>query len=143
MRTNAPSACCQAGTSALPTPSAPYFATRGLEDGSRRGQYDIVGRRPQEIDGQARDPTAQFGQGVGVVKLPSMVADAYVASGRLVNATPGWSPPSGIVHAVFPTRRGLLPSVRGLIDHLAAQYAALKATEDRKVEPGDISDNGT
>ena len=52
--------------------------------------------------------------GVGVVKLPSMVADEHIASGKLVDVVPGWTPRGGIVHAVFPTRRGLLPSVRGL-----------------------------
>ncbi len=61
--------------------------------------------------------------GVGVVKLPSMVADEHIASGRLVNVTPGWAPRGGIVHAVFPTRRGLLPSVRSLIDFLASEYS--------------------
>lgn len=67
--------------------------------------------------------------GVGVVKLPSMVADDHIASGALVNVTPGWKPPGGIVHAVFPSRRGLLPSVRGLIDFLAAEYAALHLSD--------------
>jgi DNA-binding transcriptional LysR family regulator len=64
-------------------------------------------------------------EGVGVVKLPSMVVDPHIASGKLVNVTPGWAPRGGIVHAVFPTRRGLLPSVRSFIDFLAAEYAAL------------------
>lgn len=61
--------------------------------------------------------------GVGVVKLPSMVADDHIASGKLVSVTPDWTPVEGIVHAVFPSRRGLLPSVRTLLDHLAAEYA--------------------
>lgn len=60
--------------------------------------------------------------GVGVVKLPTMVVDADLKAGRLVDLLPGWSPPSGIVHAVFPTRRGLLPSVRTLIDFLSDAY---------------------
>ncbi len=62
--------------------------------------------------------------GVGVVKLPSMVVDPHIAAGTLVNLTPEWAPPSGLVQAVFPSRRGLLPSVRSFIDHLAAAYAA-------------------
>ena len=66
-------------------------------------------------------------EGVGVAKLPSMVADEHIASGRLLHLVPAWAPRSGIVHAVFPTRRGLLPSVRGLIDFLAAEYAARQA----------------
>ena len=40
---------------------------------------------------------------------------------------------SRIVHAVFPSRRGLLPSVRGLLDHLAAEYAALETAEGVRV----------
>ena len=64
-------------------------------------------------------------EGVGVVKLPSMVVDEHVASGRLVNLVPEWTARSGIVYAAFPTRRDLLPSVRSLIDFLASEYAAL------------------
>jgi DNA-binding transcriptional LysR family regulator len=64
-------------------------------------------------------------EGVGVAKLPSMVADEHIASGRLVHLLPAWTPRAGIVHAVFPSRRGLLPSVRALLDFLAAAYAAL------------------
>ena len=67
-------------------------------------------------------------EGVGVVKLPSMVVDAHIASGRLVEVVPDWTARGGIVHAVFPTRRGLLPSVRGFIDFLATEYAALPAS---------------
>lgn len=65
--------------------------------------------------------------GVGVVQLPSMVADSRVATGDLVDILPDWSPTSGIVHAVFPSRRGLLPSVRALIDFLAAEFAVQPA----------------
>jgi DNA-binding transcriptional LysR family regulator len=32
---------------------------------------------------------------------------------------PDWDTPQGIVHLVFPTRRGLLPAVRAFIDFLA------------------------
>lgn len=57
--------------------------------------------------------------GVGVVQLPLMVVDKDLAEGRLVNICPEWVPRPGIVHAVFPSRRGVLPSVRALIDFLA------------------------
>jgi DNA-binding transcriptional LysR family regulator len=39
-------------------------------------------------------------------------------AGRLVQLLPGWSPPEGIVHAVFASRRGLVPAVRAFLDHL-------------------------
>ena len=44
-------------------------------------------------------------------------------AGRLVHVLPQWQPRSGIVHAVFPSRRGLLPSVRTLLDFLARECA--------------------
>lgn len=62
--------------------------------------------------------------GVGVAQLPSIVIDTDIESGALIDILPGWRPRSGIVHVVFPTRRGLLPAVRGLVDHLVDEYAA-------------------
>jgi len=64
--------------------------------------------------------------GVGVVKLPAIVVDDHIASGELVDVTPQWAPRGGIVHAVFPSRRGLLPSVRSFIDFLAEEYEQLR-----------------
>ncbi len=64
--------------------------------------------------------------GVGVVKLPSMVVEPELAAGRLVALMPDWRPRSGIVHVVFASRRGLLPSVRRFIDFLAEEYAQLE-----------------
>lgn len=64
--------------------------------------------------------------GVGIAQLPHMVAGRWLASGEMVEVLPGWRPRSGIIHAVFPTRRGLLSSVRQLIDHLATEYASLE-----------------
>lgn len=63
--------------------------------------------------------------GIGVVQLPTMMVDRDLAAGSLVDVLPEWRPRAGIVHAVFPSRRGLLPAVRGLIDHLAAGFARL------------------
>lgn len=62
-------------------------------------------------------------QGVGIVQLPDMVTDASLARGELVDILADWAPQSGIIQAVFPSRRGLLPSVRALIDFLATEYA--------------------
>ena len=62
--------------------------------------------------------------GVGVVQLPTIVVDAAIASGDLVDVFPKWTTEVGITQAVFPSRRGLLPSVRTFIDFLANEYAA-------------------
>ncbi|CAG9258796.1 Transcriptional regulator, LysR family [Paraburkholderia unamae] len=58
-------------------------------------------------------------KGVGVVQLPFMVVENELEKGALVDVVPGWKPKGGLVHAVFPSRRGLLPAVRLLIDYLA------------------------
>ncbi|MNM87621.1 HTH-type transcriptional regulator DmlR [compost metagenome] len=63
--------------------------------------------------------------GVGVAQLPTMIVREALGDGRLKHVVPEWAPPKEIIHAVFPSRRGLLPSVRLFIDHLAASFAAL------------------
>jgi DNA-binding transcriptional LysR family regulator len=59
-------------------------------------------------------------RGVGIVQLPHMVVDKDLQEGRLLDIMPRWVPQAGLVQVVFPSRRGLLPSVRALIDYLAA-----------------------
>lgn len=74
--------------------------------------------------------------GVGIVRLPTMVIGDSFETGKLVDVMPGWTPRGGIVHAVFPSRRGLLPSVRSFIDFLAAEYAsAASAAKARARHP--------
>jgi DNA-binding transcriptional LysR family regulator len=41
-------------------------------------------------------------------------------------AGPDWPPRREIIHVVYPSRRGQLPAVRTLIDHLAERFAALE-----------------
>lgn len=61
-------------------------------------------------------------RGVGIAQLPCIVVEEDLKAGTLIDIIPGWAPKSGIVHAVFPSRRGLLPSVRLLIDYLATHF---------------------
>jgi len=63
--------------------------------------------------------------GVGVVQLPAMMVRDELVSGELVHVIPGWAPPREIIHAVFASRRGLLPAVRALVEHLADRFAEL------------------
>lgn len=57
--------------------------------------------------------------GVGIASLPDDVCAVQLESGELVRILPDWETPRGIVHLVFASRRGLLPSVRAVIDFLA------------------------
>lgn len=62
--------------------------------------------------------------GLGIVQLPLLTVRHELARGELIHLLPQWSLPREIIHLVYPSRRGLLPSVRKLIDHLAECFAA-------------------
>jgi len=62
-------------------------------------------------------------RGVGVCQFPTFIVQDDLKAGRLVEVLPDWAPRAGVVYAAFPTRRGLLPSVRALLDFLAESYA--------------------
>jgi len=63
--------------------------------------------------------------GLGIAQLPDSVVRDDLASGALERVLPQWNTPQGILHLVFPTRRGLLPAVRAFIDFLAERMPAL------------------
>jgi len=63
-------------------------------------------------------------RGVGVARLPALLARNDLSSGALVRLLPSLSSRSGVVHAVFPSRRGMVPAVRSLLDALSEGFAA-------------------
>jgi DNA-binding transcriptional LysR family regulator len=72
--------------------------------------------------------------GIGVCQFPTSVVREDLKTGRLVDILPQWAPRAAIIHAAFPSRRGLLPSVRALMDFLATEYAALSRAEEQDKE---------
>ncbi|WP_075323392.1 LysR family transcriptional regulator [Acidithiobacillus albertensis] len=64
--------------------------------------------------------------GAGVVQLPLLMVREALTTGTLMRILPAWVPHPELIHAVFPSRRGLLPAVRALIDFLAARFAELQ-----------------
>lgn len=65
-------------------------------------------------------------KGVGVVQLPVLMLTKELERGALVSVLPTWRPPREVIHIVFPSRRGMIPAVRALIDFIADQYAAIE-----------------
>ncbi|MCM1935768.1 LysR family transcriptional regulator [Acinetobacter radioresistens] len=57
-------------------------------------------------------------QGCGIALLPDSVTADLVRHGELVCVLPDWNTPHGVFHAVYPSRRGQLPSVRVFIEYL-------------------------
>lgn len=64
--------------------------------------------------------------GVGIVQLPQMMTLDHIKRGELVRVLPDWAPRREIIHAVFASRRGLLPSVRALVDFLVERFGGLR-----------------
>lgn len=89
------------------------------------GTEVAVRHRPRLVTGNMATLRLAALAGIGAVQMPNMLIGNDLAQGRLVSVMPAWTPKREIVHAVFPSRRGLLPSVRALIDHLAERFDAL------------------
>ncbi|ADO49001.1 transcriptional regulator, LysR family [[Enterobacter] lignolyticus SCF1] len=66
--------------------------------------------------------------GIGIVQLPLLMVREQLARGELRAVLKAWEPRREVIHAVYPSRRGLLPAVRALVDFLTEEYQ--KMTED-------------
>ncbi|WP_028008055.1 LysR family transcriptional regulator [Solimonas flava] len=63
--------------------------------------------------------------GVGVVQLPTLMVIDAIRNGTLLRPLPDWAPKRHIIHAVYSSKRGMLPAVRALLDHLGERFAQL------------------
>ncbi len=61
--------------------------------------------------------------GSGVAAMPDYLCVNELRAGTLEPVLPGWAPKPGIFHAVFPSRRGLIPAVRAFLDFLDSALA--------------------
>jgi DNA-binding transcriptional LysR family regulator len=85
--------------------------------GPGHAEYLLV-HRPRYVADDLLTIKAAVMQGIGMCALPDYLCSESLANGRLVQVLPGWGPQAGIVHAVFPSRRGLVPAVRAFLDFL-------------------------
>ena len=57
-------------------------------------------------------------EGLGMGVLPDYICARDLQARQLEEVLPGWGPPLGIIHAVFASRRGMVPAVRRFLDFL-------------------------
>lgn len=100
------------------------------------GATALVAHQPRLITDDMIQMRLAALRGIGVVQLPSMMVGRDLADGTLVDVLPQWAPRAGIVHAVFASRRGLMPAVRALIDALADEFAAVTREEVARGQAG-------
>lgn len=60
--------------------------------------------------------------GAGICQLPEYAVRDDLEAGKLIAILPEWVSRTSVIYAAFPTRRGLLPSVRTFIDMLAENF---------------------
>jgi DNA-binding transcriptional LysR family regulator len=87
--------------------SGPQGATAQIEHTPRLVCHDFVVLRAAVL------------AGLGIALLPESFVRGDLEAGTLERVLPAWNLPQGVCHVVFPSRRGLLPSVRTFIDFLA------------------------
>ena len=89
------------------------------------GQAFTLEHRPRMATDDLSSLRAAAMRGVGVTMLPREFVDDELRTGRLQVLLPNLTSKSGLVHAVFPTRRGMVPAVRHLLDALVVGYENL------------------
>lgn len=63
-------------------------------------------------------------EGMGVALLPDHICERAFRAGVLAPVLPEWTSGDVVVHLVFPSRHGMLPATRALIDYLADNLLA-------------------
>jgi DNA-binding transcriptional LysR family regulator len=86
------------------------------------GREYVVAHRPRYIADDLLTLKFAALSGVGACVLPDYMCADELEDGRLVRLLPDWDPAPGIVHAVFASRRGMVPAVRAFLDFLGERF---------------------
>ncbi len=89
------------------------------------GAQAAIHHRPRLVTRSMLALRAAAVAGVGIVQLPTMMVREQIDRGDLAQVLRAWAPRREIIHAVFASRRGLLPAVRVLIDFLTQRFREL------------------
>ncbi|MHC8366914.1 LysR family transcriptional regulator [Pseudomonas sp. ZT5P21] len=82
------------------------------------GEELLVSHRPRLICDDLRMQLEAAVNGLGVALLPEPIAAASVRAKALEVVIPYWTGATHIIHLLYPKPKGMLPSVRSLIDYL-------------------------
>jgi LysR family transcriptional regulator for bpeEF and oprC len=74
-------------------------------------------------------------EGIGLIQAPRFMTHPHLSSGRLVEILPAHRPLPTPVYATYPNNRHLLPTVRVLVDWLAALLGETSLLGERAATP--------
>ncbi|WP_202839891.1 LysR substrate-binding domain-containing protein [Luteimonas saliphila] len=89
-----------------------------LADGS--GRRVRVAPRPRMTANESVVLLSAAAHGLGIAPLPAPMCRDAIASGALRRVLPDWQAGEVTTTVVMPHRRGMLPAVRAVLDHLVA-----------------------
>ena len=69
--------------------------------------------------------------GIGAALVPHLIVAKDLEHGALIRLLPSLKAHTGIMHAVFPSRRGMVPAVRSLLDSLSEEFTVDPAPENQ------------
>ncbi|MGO4381672.1 LysR substrate-binding domain-containing protein [Pseudoduganella sp. RAF53_2] len=90
-----------------------------------QGQVVLLQHRPRLATDDMTSLRKAATLGLGVAMLPRDLVEEELRTGRLQRVLPNLSSRTALVHAIFPTRRGMVPAVRQLLDALVAGFAQM------------------
>ena len=96
---------------------------------NRRGEQHIVSITPQLASNDFIVLTEAAIRGHGIALLPDVAIREALRTGKLVKVLPQWHTGSGIVHCIYPSRRGMVPAVRSFLDFLSDRLPQAYADE--------------
>ncbi|MGA9332851.1 MAG: LysR substrate-binding domain-containing protein [Rudaea sp.] len=105
-----------------------------------QGQRVAVEIQPRVICGDFNLLLECARRGGGVAMLPEFVCAPAIASGELEIVLPAWNAPDGTMHFIYPSRRGMLPAVRALVDFLCDRLAETTLRKHEACEARTLSE---
>jgi DNA-binding transcriptional LysR family regulator len=93
-----------------------------LTDPDNRAQH--IELKPRLVTSDLRTRLQAAIHGIGIALLPEQVVSAPLKAGLIERVLSEWSGAKNVLHLVYPTPRGMLPSVRSLIDYLMLHVPA-------------------
>ena len=96
------------------------------------GKVVVVPLAPRLVANDMRLLLEAAIHGVGIALLPEPIVAAAIRSGRLAQVLPDWTATTHRLYLLYPSPRGMLPSVRSLIDYLLVHLPA--SIQERSVD---------